>query len=101
MEELSMADENDQAQEVMTPIAQKYREEVQWFNQRLANARIHNSELERKIAKYRKWLLEAKDLLEHVETFNKAPVARSMKADRLLEELTDCFHASGETANDV
>jgi hypothetical protein len=25
----------------------------EWFNQRLANARIHNSELERKIAGYR------------------------------------------------
>lgn len=48
-----MNEESDSAQEVMTPIAIKHREDLEWFNQRLANARIHNSELERNIARYR------------------------------------------------
>lgn len=32
----------------------------EWFNQRLANARIHNSELERKLAIARTLLIEAR-----------------------------------------
>lgn len=32
----------------------------EWFNQRLANARIHNSELERKLAQARALLIEAR-----------------------------------------
>lgn len=32
----------------------------EWFNQRLANARIHNSELERKLAQARELLMEAR-----------------------------------------
>ena len=30
-----------------------WQKDREWFNQRLANARIHNSELEREIARYR------------------------------------------------
>lgn len=56
-----MANECDSAEEVMTPIALKYREDLEWFNQRLANARIHNSELERKLAVARNLLREARD----------------------------------------
>lgn len=48
-----MADENDVAQETMTPIAAKHREDVEWFNQRLANARLRNSQLEGEIARLR------------------------------------------------
>ena len=32
----------------------------EWFNQRLANARIHNSELEQKLAQARALLMEAR-----------------------------------------
>lgn len=37
-----------------------WKKDREWFNQRLANARIHNSELERKLATARALLLEAR-----------------------------------------